>query len=75
MVAQGYDAGWGSPFFPLASPPIEQLNNSARPLGELWGFARNKGAYVSDHLSSNNLDVALRSVQSGSRLSEEPMSV
>eukprot|EP00969_Alexandrium_andersonii_P140455 6213573-Alexandrium_andersonii.AAC.1 len=62
MVAQGYDAGWDSPYFPLASPPIEQLNNCARPFRELWGFARNKEAHVSPRPSANDIDVALRNV-------------
>eukprot|EP00969_Alexandrium_andersonii_P343684 15191341-Alexandrium_andersonii.AAC.1 len=32
MVAKGYNEGFDSPFFPLNSPPLEQLNNCARPL-------------------------------------------
>eukprot|EP00969_Alexandrium_andersonii_P257945 11405580-Alexandrium_andersonii.AAC.1 len=62
MIAQGYDAGYDSPYFPPASLPITQLNNSARPFGELRGFARNTDAYVSSHPSANDLSRALRDI-------------
>eukprot|EP00969_Alexandrium_andersonii_P288226 12742367-Alexandrium_andersonii.AAC.1 len=72
MVALGFDKGWGSPYTPLVSPPIEQLNNCARPFGELWGFASNKEAYVSAHPSALDVDVALRNVQTARRMLAMP---